>query len=458
MIDSLCLDDRLAPMLDWTSLELARLLPERTLFGRSSRPRRRFRIYRRRSRSCSSTTRAAWTKRRAWRPARRCWLQPTPPDRAIAAETRHMRSASGPVPEPVLIVVPADADNEWVGRLAEAVALRPGVEVLGATDPIAAAAESAAATVVVAEHGVLPLPRCIEAAERILEAHDDVGGVAVKLFGADGSLEAAGAAAFADGSVEAIASGGPPAGAWHEYVRPVAAAVGLVVLRSKALRECADAGEGAFDLTGLSAHLWSNGWELRYQPDAAAVRVLAPAETAARIWPQAPDGLPARPRELDDASWRRLLAQRRGGGRPMSTRRVLVSQPRFPEIDRDTGSQRIDLFMRWLLERGWSVTFMATGEDSEPRNAHRLQQLGIPTYFGSTRRRRLSPTRSSTSRCWRSGEPASRLLPDPARGVARDPRGGRLDRRALPARSAAAHPRRRGTARRRASAPASPLR
>ena len=52
----------------------------------------------------------------------------------------------------------------------------------------------------------------------------------------------------------------------------------------------------------------------------------------------------------------------------MSQRRALVSQPRFPEIDRDTGLQRVDLFMRWLIERGWSVTFLATETDSEPRH------------------------------------------------------------------------------------------
>ena len=64
----------------------------------------------------------------------------------------------------------------------------------------------------------------------------------------------------------------------------------------------------------------------------------------------------------------------------MSRRRVLVAQTRIPEIDRDTGAQRLDLFMRWLLERDWSVTFLATKEDVESRHEHRLNQLGIPTY------------------------------------------------------------------------------
>ena len=54
------------------------------------------------------------------------------------------------------------------GGLTEAVAGRPGVEVRAAADPIAAAAETDAPTVVLAERGVLPLPGCIEAAERLL--------------------------------------------------------------------------------------------------------------------------------------------------------------------------------------------------------------------------------------------------------------------------------------------------
>ena len=40
---------------------------------------------------------------------------------------------------------------------------------------------------------------------------------------------------------------------------------------------------GTLDLAGLSARLWSSGWELRYQPDAAAVRVHPPAAAGASV-------------------------------------------------------------------------------------------------------------------------------------------------------------------------------
>ena len=60
----------------------------------------------------------------------------------------------------------------------------------------------------------------------------------------------------------------------------------------------------------------------------------------------------------------------------MSRRRALVAQARIPEIDRDTGAQRVDLFMRWLLERDWAVTFLATTDDID--NSRNAVSGGIP--------------------------------------------------------------------------------
>jgi hypothetical protein len=231
---------------------------------------------------------------------------------ALVVETRRIRAERGPAPVPasVLILVATEPDDEWLGHLTEAVAERPAIEVRATVDPLAVVAETNAATVVLVEHGVLPLPGCIEAAERVLSHDQQVGGVAVKLLASGGSLEAAGAAAFADGSVEGVAAGAPPAAQWHEYVRPVPAAVGVAVLRSAAVRESASAeGAGTFDLVRISADLWSSGWELRYQPDAVAVRMLPAVAAEARFWPHARDGLPARPAELGERSWRRLLAR-----------------------------------------------------------------------------------------------------------------------------------------------------
>jgi hypothetical protein len=301
VIDGLGLGDRLAPILDWTSLGLARVvLPGRTLF-RPVEPDAEELPYLDHTIDVVLVDDAARMDEAA-RVAADAVVRVAPHEAggAVVVETRRLRSErdSDPAPAPVLILVATDADDEWLGCLTEAVAGRPGVEVRAAVDPLAAAVETDAPTVVLAERGVLPLPGCIEAAERLLAHDQQLGGVAVKLFDADGALEAAGGAAFADGSVAGIAGGAPAAAPWHEYVRPVDAAVGLVVLRSAAARQSAPAEDaGAFDLASLSAHLWSSGWGLHYQPDAAAVRVHARAPAVAR------------PDELGDDSWRQLLAQ-----------------------------------------------------------------------------------------------------------------------------------------------------
>ncbi len=95
----------------------------------------------------------------------------------------------------------------------------------------------------------------------------------------------------------------------------------------------------------------------------------------------------------------------------MTRRRALVSQTRFPEIDRDSGSRRVDMFIRWLLERDWSVTFLGTETDGEPRHAHRLQQLGVPTYAGWHEAEGVIADGDFDLALLAFWEPAARLLP-----------------------------------------------
>ena len=412
LIEGLDLGDRLAPMLDWTTSGLAHLIPGRTVF-RPVEPDDGELPYLDRSIDVVLVDDAERMDEAA-RVAARAVVRVAPGEAGgtVVAETRRLRSERRPDRAAVPILVATDDGDEWLVRLTEALADRPGVAVRAAVDPLAAAAETDAPIVVLAERGILPLPGCIEAAERLLAQDDELGGVAVKVFDADGLLEAAGGAAFDDGSVEGIAAGAAAAAPWHEYVRPVAAAVGLVVMRGAAARQSATAsGAGPFDLTSLSAHLWSSGWGLRYQPDAAAVRVLAPPAAGAGVWPQTPAGAPRRPVELGDEVLAPPAGARQGGRCPMTQRRALVSQKRFPEIDRDTGSQRVDMFIGWLLERGWEVTFLATEDDGEPRHAHRLRQLGIPTFVGCDEAEGIVAAGKFDLALLAFWEPASKLLP-----------------------------------------------
>jgi hypothetical protein len=299
--------DRFTPILDWTSLGMERALPGRPLFQPVA-PGAPLLPYFDGTIDLVLVDDAERMDEAARVAAGAAVLVATDDTGEVtAAEVRRKRFTHSVAPTAVRILVATHAEDDWLGRLRNAIAGHRAVEVRAAAEPIAGFTSNGS-NVVVAEPGVAPLPGCIEAAESLLAGNQQIGGVAVKLFTADGLLEAAGGAAFADGSIEAIAGGAPASAPWHEYVRPVASAVGLVVLRSAAARQCLAADNAsAFDLARLSAHLWSSGWELRYQPHAAAVRVLAPtAEPGA--WPGATPSLPSRPRELDDASWRRLLA------------------------------------------------------------------------------------------------------------------------------------------------------
>ena len=166
----------------------------------------------------------------------------------VGVDTRHIRSerpaGARTCPDP--------GCNRCRGRVARAGERShrrtPGLRCQTGRGSARADLRTDAATLVMAERGVLPLPGCIEAAERLLASDPRVGGVAVKLLDADGVLEAAGGAAFADGSIAAIAQGAPATAPWHEYVRPVATAVGLVVLRPAAARQCAGVEAGTLDL------------------------------------------------------------------------------------------------------------------------------------------------------------------------------------------------------------------
>jgi hypothetical protein len=215
--------------------------------------------------------------------------------------------------EPILLVVTAsDRRDPWLARLEEAVAEQPAIRVVAGGDPGAEAAKADTEVVLLAERGVLPLPGCIEAAAAVLTSSPQVGAVAVKLLAADGTLDAAGTTVFADGSVEGVAAGFRELAApWHEYVRPVCAGSGLLAVRPSAAR---DASQRSACLVGLSAALWEAGYEVRYQPDAWAVRALdfdhEGAAPQAEAWARPLPTRPVRPQTpLDTTAWRALLAE-----------------------------------------------------------------------------------------------------------------------------------------------------
>jgi glycosyltransferase involved in cell wall biosynthesis len=68
----------------------------------------------------------------------------------------------------------------------------------------------------------------------------------------------------------------------------------------------------------------------------------------------------------------------------MARRHALVVHTRMPAFDRDSGSQDIDNTVRWLLDEGWTVTYLSREEEgeAEERHADRLRQMGVATFAG----------------------------------------------------------------------------
>ena len=218
-----------------------------------------------------------------------------------------MRNEAATRPDAALVIPGVAEDDPWLAHVAEAVTGQ-GIEVVAGSGAHPAAGSG---IVAIAERGVLPLPGCVEVVASVLRHDDGVGGVAVKVLDADGLLESAGTTVFADGSAEGIGSGSIDVSAsWHEYVRPVCAATGLLVARSEVLREISGEPEPLADLSG---RLWAAGRRILYQPDAWAVRAL-PAEQSAEsqrpasAWSDVLESRPRRPERLNTASWRWLLA------------------------------------------------------------------------------------------------------------------------------------------------------
>lgn len=314
VLDRLVEGDRYAPVLDWTGLELGSVTGGRNVFAAPSEIDGEL-PYLDRTIEVVVIDDAA-RREEARRVASGAVLMVNCDKNGRVAVTSVEQVVSdGPTIDPILFVVAAsEPEDPWLGRIDEALAEVPAISLVADQDLAAVAAEADTEVVVLAERGVLPLPGCIESAAATVAGARDVGAAAVKLFAADGSLESAGSTVFADGSVAGIAAGlREVAAPWHEYVRPVCAARGLLAVRADAAREAAPKQAGS--LLSLSAGLWQAGYQLRYQPDAWAVRALEPDSDATpvhdgtEVWPGVLANRPAPPPILDSSAWRAILAE-----------------------------------------------------------------------------------------------------------------------------------------------------
>jgi hypothetical protein len=169
--------------------------------------------------------------------------------------------------------------------------------------------------VVIVEPYVLPLPGSLEAAAAFV-AGDPTAAVAGKVVRRDGRLEAAGGTVFSDRSVALVGNGSDDVnGPWHEYVRPVCWAPGVVAastaLWTKVTAPAYVAGR-AF-VREWCSEVWASGGRVVYHPSVQAVRLVRDAGEASiplqeSAWQRVLDLRPRRPASLHDGEWRYLIA------------------------------------------------------------------------------------------------------------------------------------------------------
>jgi glycosyltransferase involved in cell wall biosynthesis len=94
-------------------------------------------------------------------------------------------------------------------------------------------------------------------------------------------------------------------------------------------------------------------------------------------------------------------------------RHALVTHIRMPTVDRDAGSLFVDYTIRFLLDAGWRVTFLAGQEPEavERRHADRLRHMGVATYAGYDWAERILRAGDIDLALISYWEPASRLIP-----------------------------------------------
>jgi glycosyltransferase involved in cell wall biosynthesis len=94
-------------------------------------------------------------------------------------------------------------------------------------------------------------------------------------------------------------------------------------------------------------------------------------------------------------------------------RHALVTHIRMPTVDRDAGSLFVDYTIRFLLDAGWRVTFLAgqAPEAVERRHADRLRRMGVETYAGFDWAERILTSADIDLALISYWEPASRLIP-----------------------------------------------
>ena len=229
---------------------------------------------------------------------------------------------------------------------------------------------------------------------RALMDDERVGAAGARLVYPDGILQEAGGIVWAEGSARNYGRGERTILPRYNYVRPTDYCSGAALMVRSDLFHALGGFDRQFEPayyedTDLCLSLWNAGYRVMYQPASLVIHYegstgqkspvtgskkyqLANKEKFFRKWQKTLGRDHILPSEMNE-----FLARNHRPGK-----KILVFDHHVPTPDRDSGSHRMSLILRSLVEMGHNVTFIEGSPTADSHYVDILQQAGIEVLSG----------------------------------------------------------------------------